>query len=395
MSHPRDTLSVAHQWTPPCSPPLPSTTSPRLSSNCTPPAAPSRRRCSRWWRPSTTGACGPTTGPPPWPPGWWLALGSPTALPCLVRDRGPVALASASGRRLRGRPALLGSGAGRRRGRHGRHRGGRAGRRLSARRPARTGCPGRAAAGELPQGPRGGALGALVVGAPRVQWRLSGHLSAEEGAVVERALAAIADRAPRRPETGLYDPYAVRAADALVELAEAGPAVAEPRPVHPGGPRRCRDAGRPERAAEVENGPALSAEAARRLAATLVSKPSPRRPTGPRSGIGPCRRPGSSLDRAGATPARQTGGGCRLGAHAGPLGRRGQLPTLGNLVSLCGHHHRLVHEGGWRLAGHPDRHLTFLRPNGQPFRAGPEPLQPRVRERLVEPLLPRGPDPPG
>jgi hypothetical protein len=36
---------------------------------------------------------------------------------------------------------------------------------------------------------------------------------------------------------------------------------------------------------------------------------------------------------------------------------------LGNLVFLCRRHHRLVHEGGWRL----DRRGRFYDPRGQPF----------------------------
>ena len=99
-----------------------------------------------------------------------------------------------------------------------------------------------------------------------VQWRLSGLLSAEEGAVVERALAAIADRAPRRAETGLYDPYELRAADALVQLARSGPAAAEPAlptlVVHVDAETLVTRDG----SAVVENGPALPAEVARRLA---------------------------------------------------------------------------------------------------------------------------------
>lgn len=42
-----------------------------------------------------------------------------------------------------------------------------------------------------------------------------------------------------------------------------------------------------------------------------------------------------------------------------------------NLVRLCSHHHRLVHEGGYRITGHPERQLTFRRPDGRPLRAHP------------------------
>ncbi len=38
-------------------------------------------------------------------------------------------------------------------------------------------------------------------------------------------------------------------------------------------------------------------------------------------------------------------------------------PTdLDNLVLLCSYHHRLVHEGGWQVAGDPNRLLTFVSP---------------------------------
>jgi hypothetical protein len=72
----------------------------------------------------------------------------------------------------------------------------------------------------------------------------------------------------------------------------------------------------------------------------------------------------------------------------------GGSTDLDNLVTLCRHHHTLIHEGGWTVAGHPSRRLTFLRPDGSAFRAGPEPLQPEVRARLVDPVLASGLDPP-
>lgn len=98
------------------------------------------------------------------------------------------------------------------------------------------------------------------------QWRLSGCLPPDQGAVVAAALAAIADRASRVPETGMYAPYHVRMAEALVELAEGRPAGEEPGPatlvVHVDADALATGEG----TAQVEDGPALPAEAARRLA---------------------------------------------------------------------------------------------------------------------------------
>ena len=38
--------------------------------------------------------------------------------------------------------------------------------------------------------------------------------------------------------------------------------------------------------------------------------------------------------------------------------------SLENLVSVCSHHHRLVHEGGFGVERHPGGHLVFTRPDG-------------------------------
>ena len=64
---------------------------------------------------------------------------------------------------------------------------------------------------------------------------------------------------------------------------------------------------------------------------------------------------------------------------------QGGVTDRENLVLLCGSHHKLLHERGWKLTGHPDRTLTFIKPNGTPLRSGPPPLRPEIRERL--PLL--------
>ena len=45
-------------------------------------------------------------------------------------------------------------------------------------------------------------------------------------------------------------------------------------------------------------------------------------------------------------------------------------PTdMANLVLLCNHHHKAMHEGGWTMARAPDATLTFTRPDGTPLLA--------------------------
>jgi hypothetical protein len=50
---------------------------------------------------------------------------------------------------------------------------------------------------------------------------------------------------------------------------------------------------------------------------------------------------------------------------------------------LCGYHHRVVHEGGWRIEGHPDDELRFVHPGGRALSTRPVPLRTEVRERLL------------
>ena len=63
-----------------------------------------------------------------------------------------------------------------------------------------------------------------------------------------------------------------------------------------------------------------------------------------------------------------------------------------NLVRLCTHHHRLVHEGGYKIAGDPARELTFRRPDGRPLRDHP-PRSAGCPERLTTLNRRRGIDP--
>jgi hypothetical protein len=57
----------------------------------------------------------------------------------------------------------------------------------------------------------------------------------------------------------------------------------------------------------------------------------------------------------------------------------GGRTDLANLLPLCGRHHHLVHEQGWRLELRPDRELTIRQPDGAIFAV--EPVQIRSTQR--------------
>ncbi|MEK6271100.1 MAG: DUF222 domain-containing protein [Actinomycetota bacterium] len=67
---------------------------------------------------------------------------------------------------------------------------------------------------------------------------------------------------------------------------------------------------------------------------------------------------------------------------------RGGETSLVNLVVLCRHHHRLVHEGGFSVRRTPAGELEFRRPDGRVIPASP-PLPP-PRRRSAQPI-PAGP----
>jgi hypothetical protein len=122
---------------------------------------------------------------------------------------------------------------------------------------------------------------------------------------------------------------------------------------------------------EIDGGPGVSAETARRVAcdAHVVSVIKGYR--GSVVGGGPARRlPSPSLRRR--LHARDQGGrfpGCGerrvVSAHHVHHWARGGRTDLDNLVEVCRFHHRLVHEGGWSMK--LDRHgvATFTAPDGR------------------------------
>lgn len=61
-------------------------------------------------------------------------------------------------------------------------------------------------------------------------------------------------------------------------------------------------------------------------------------------------------------------------AHGGPT-------SLPNLIHVCRHHHRLLHEGGYTVDRHKDGRFTFRRPDGRRIAACPRP--PRGEEAAL------------
>jgi hypothetical protein len=74
---------------------------------------------------------------------------------------------------------------------------------------------------------------------------------------------------------------------------------------------------------------------------------------------------------------------------------QGGPTNAANLVGLCWHHHRLVHEGGWTLHGNPEQgDLTFTSPLGRRLRSRPRPLRHDTRTRAAHATGRRVSDPP-
>jgi hypothetical protein len=53
-----------------------------------------------------------------------------------------------------------------------------------------------------------------------------------------------------------------------------------------------------------------------------------------------------------------------------------------NLITLCGRHHRAVHELGWSVRGDTDELVTFKGPHGHVMTSSPSPTWPRARPKL-------------
>ncbi len=220
---------------------------------------------------------------------------------------------------------------------------------------------------------------------------LNARLPPEIGAIISKALA-LAVEAVRPPggEVSAETPLQIAAhawrADALRLIAEqflerrgeetgAGSAadrvqvvvhidhavLSEQQAAAASGPHRC----------ELEEGPALALDTARRLACDATVIGLVEGDDGEPLDIG---RKTRSIPAAISRALKARDGGCRYpgcdrtrsteGHHVKHWADGGET-KLGNLVTLCRFHHGLVHEGGYGVASPDDGLFIFTRPNGR------------------------------
>ncbi len=209
---------------------------------------------------------------------------------------------------------------------------------------------------------------------------IQGEMPSSQGAVVSRVLSRLANNLPVMPDEHGPGGAEARRADALVALCSTGTdADREPDRatvvVHArldgsaGGLSEC----------EVEDGPAVSAESARRLACNArvqvvmeneselpvrVGRMTREPPTWMLRHLKyrdrECRFPGCGSRRF-------------TQAHHIVWWENGGPTDLENLVLVCTFHHRLVHEYGWHVRREEDGTVSWFRREGGRYRAGPAP----------------------
>jgi hypothetical protein len=232
-------------------------------------------------------------------------------------------------------------------------------------------------------------------------WVFRGRLTAEQGAVVARALEAAMDCAfeeqrgePKEVEReiereqftiGLAEPIAQRRADALERVARgylAGPEVSDSSGdrylvnLHTDIETLKADGEGAE--ANVDDRSHVPAETSRRLACDASLLHWLETEEGEPLSVG---RKTRSIPPAIRRALQRRDGGCRfpgctatrfVDAHHIVHWADGGETRMENLVLLCRRHHRLVHEGGFGLATGPDRTFRFSRPDGTPLPNAPD-----------------------
>lgn len=204
----------------------------------------------------------------------------------------------------------------------------------------------------------------------------------------EQACSIASQGGSAEPEPGsqAHRPAAINGADALMEVAERSLASdSAPRPagerhqvvVHADLEALAGDKAQP--GCGLQDGPPICAESVRRLACDASLLPIVHGPKGTLDIGRKTRAIPPSMRRA--LDSRDDGRcrfpGCEnrrwVDAHHIVHWARGGETKLDNLVLLCSHHHRLVHEGGFKVGRNANTALVFRRPDGRVIPPVPSP----------------------
>src|SRR5262245_44534088 len=211
---------------------------------------------------------------------------------------------------------------------------------------------------------------------------MQGELPSAQGAVVAKALDRLAMNLPVMPDEEGPAGTEARRADALVALCSIGSRPQEEPDratviVHARMDRPDGELGE----CEIEDGPAIDADAARRLACNSRRQTIVEDDSGLPFRLGRVTREPPAWMVRHLTyrdgECRFPGRGSKRFAHAHHIvwWQRGGRTDLENLVLVCTFHHRLVHEYGWRVRRNEDGTVGWFRREGEPYRAGPPPPQ--------------------
>jgi hypothetical protein len=218
--------------------------------------------------------------------------------------------------------------------------------------------------------------------------RFDGSLPGAEGKLFETAVRDRADRMPVNPETGMFDPYPSRLADGLVELsATTGD---ENHEVHAqvtvfADLEALTDDTSTIGVAELMAGPAIANETARRFSCDAIVECS----VSDHKGVLGVGRRSRMIPGWLRRQLWFRDGGCRFPGctHGGWVHGHHKIhwaeggPTdLGNLILLCGYHHRFLHEHGWSITDDAGGNPVFVKPNGNVYPPARPGLDPRLRE---------------
>lgn len=228
---------------------------------------------------------------------------------------------------------------------------------------------------------------------------LFGLFPEEQGALVEKAIDAIARRMPEDPLFRFGTPLGAKRADAFLELvggAGSAPGSSSKTQVVVHVDAQMLSSG--QGVAEIEGGPTLCRETVERLMCDCMHKlvvhdGEGRAIAESRSTSYIPRRIRRELARRDKTCRYPN---CRrrklLDAHH-IIYRSNNGPTeLDNLVQFCPVHHHLVHEGGYKVVGRPPA-IVIERPNRPPIKCGPPPQPKKVRDQFFwEYQLAKGPE---